>query len=175
MANDRLKAAKDGRLLFALVLFAFVVSAVGLVFSLCAPVEPTVPPPPAPKPPGVGDAVAAALDDFFSGKWNYGKVYVQAGPHIPPDLDRVGGYEAEVISESELVRRFAGQRVAPAFAWVRAEETNQDGKRTIVVSFDYTGLPVPGAEEVPLGGGAEYTYEVRGLDLVLVQQSREEI
>ena len=120
---------------------------------------------------GASAAVQLSLNDYFSGTWNYGKVYIQSTPHVPPGLDRVGKYEAEVISEEDLKKRFEGKEKAPAFARLSVSTTEEKDEIRCEVFISYTGLPTKGAKEIPLGGGKLYKFKVQGSKAELIETS----
>jgi hypothetical protein len=84
--------------------------------------------------PTATDAAHLALDDYFSGFWEEKVIYIESAPFIPPDLKKVGKYRSEVVSEGELRRRFAGLRIAPSFARVRARALGE-GRYIVTISF----------------------------------------
>jgi hypothetical protein len=114
-------------------------------------------------------AVMLSLDEYFSNEWRWGKVYIQANTHVPPGLARVGKYEAEVITEEALKKRFAGKEQAPAFARINAGPAEEDGRTYYDVSISYTGLLTRGAKSIPLGGGKFYRYRIEAGKAELVK------
>jgi hypothetical protein len=109
--------------------------------------------------PAQCEAVLLSLDDYFQGERDGKTIYVQAAPYVPPGLNRVGKYEAEVVTEDELKKRFAGKGgFAPSLAYIRADTETVKGEVRYKVAISYTGVPVPGARGIPLGGTKTFTY-----------------
>jgi len=114
-------------------------------------------------------AVLLSLNEFFSGVWSFGKIYIEPGQFIPSSLAQVGKYEAEVISEADLKRRFEGKETAPAFARLQVQVVEQKGDTLYQVSISYTGLSIPGAKAIPLGGGKTYKFKIQAGTAVFVE------
>lgn len=126
------------------------------------------------KPPVVSaaasSAVLAALDACFSEPWGDGLVFIEAGPHVPTGLNRVGKSDAEVVTVAELGRRFEGKPRAPSLARVRVGEEREKDRTVYSVEVSYAGLPVKGSKEIPIGGGRYYKYTVEAGKVTLVDR-----
>lgn len=89
---------------------------------------------------------------------------------ISSDLDRVGNYEAEVVTEKELQSRYAGKTVAPALARLHVEAVSTNAESDFRVSISYAGVPVVGAHAIPIGGGKTYWFDLDNGQAKLVRE-----
>jgi hypothetical protein len=115
-------------------------------------------------------AAMAGLDACFTENWDDGPIFIEAGPLIPPGLNRVGQYKAEVVTADDLKKWFEGKRRAPSLARVRVLEATERGQTTYTVEISYAGLPVKGSQEIPIGGGRWYKYTVEAGKVTLVER-----
>ena len=115
--------------------------------------------------------VLLSLDEFFSGQWGYGKIFIEANALVPLELNQVGKYEAQVVSIEELRRQYAGKATAPAMVTIRLDVVQEKGEPVYNVSISYTGISVEGASNIPLGGGKEYRYKVNEGKAVLIKSN----
>src|SRR5262249_19818801 len=113
-----------------------------------------------------------ALEECLTERWEDGDgpIFVQASPLIPAGRDRAGQYRVEVVSEADLKTRFAGQKRAPSLAHVRVLEAVEKGQTVYTVEISYTGVPVPGATAIPIGGGRHYKYTVEKGKATLIER-----
>jgi hypothetical protein len=116
-------------------------------------------------------AVMLSLDEFFSGNWGLGTVYIQSDPLIPSGLNQVGRYKAQVISVEALKELYAGKETAPAMASVTAETVQEKGEWFYSVFVSYNGVQVKGASRIPLGGAKTYLYKIHQGQAVLLKTS----
>jgi hypothetical protein len=127
-----------------------------------------------PQPPVVSaaasSAVLASLDATFTESWGDGVVFIEAGPHVPAGLNRVGKSDAEVVTVAELERRFEGKPRAPSLARVRVGEEREKDRTVYSVEISYAGLPVKGSKSIPIGGGRWFKYTVEAGKVTLVDR-----
>ena len=88
---------------------------------------------------------------------------------IPETLDRVGKHKAEVISEQELQKRYAGKYAAPALATLHVETDTGNAEGDLRVLISYRGAPVVGAQAIPIGGSKTYWFNVQNGKAKLVR------
>jgi hypothetical protein len=119
-------------------------------------------------------AVKSSLHDFFSGKWTYGTIYIEANEFLPADMSNVGKYDAEIVERAELAARFRESTTAPALATVKVYTVDGDPPECFRVVVSYTGLQTETATAIPLGGERAYKYRMENGQAVLLEQTHVE-
>lgn len=99
-------------------------------------------------------AVQRSLEDFFSARNSYGKLFIEDSDYVPRSLSRLGPNEVEVLSKEGVITKFEGNQYAPAMAYVKVKS---DFLPNIFnVSIDHSGVPIQGATMFLLGRGKSY-------------------
>lgn len=117
--------------------------------------------------------VVDCLNDFFTGRFSHGEIYIQASEFVPSDLTQAGEYKVTVISDEKLIQTFAGSKVAPIRATINLYEHEPDPPDHFHIAINYTALDIDGATNIPLGHGADYEYRFEGDSAVLVDKNVE--
>jgi len=110
---------------------------------------------------GVKSAVLQSLEYAFAhyGPENFGttKILVEANDFVPPNLSRIGKWDAEIITAAQYKERFMGA-AAPAVAVIHVD-TNENG-RDVICSVSVSVMSLPLENDVrwiqPYGGNFRY-------------------
>jgi hypothetical protein len=103
-------------------------------------------------------AVMRALERRYRAGPEDRPVHIEPGPGVPPGLTAVGPQPVEVVTRDELLTRYAGRKDAPSLTTVGVREQRGLLGVRYEVGVSTTGVLLPGANAIPLGGGRTYYF-----------------